>query len=248
MPGHPIAAALEAEVKASYDTLKKLIDKADVIFLLMDSRESRWLPTVIAASKPDKILINAALGFDTYLVMRHGIRPAGYQSGPVQLNKEILPGKDLGCYYCNDVVAPGDSLSDRTLDMQCTVTRPGVSAIAAALAVELAVSCLQHPEKGGASCLMPSGKPQEDKPSGSDDSESVLGLIPHSIRGSVHTYNQYMPATPAFSQCTGCSKPVIEAYAKEGFELVKKVGEDSKYLEDLTGIFQFIYKTFFINF
>ena len=83
------------------------------------------------------------------------------------------------------------------------------------LQVVLSCKSLQHPEKGGASCLMPSGKPQDDKPSGSDDSESVLGLIPHSIRGSVHTYNQYMPATPAFSQCTGCSKPVIEAYAKE---------------------------------
>lgn len=141
MPGHPVSPSTEQEVRQAYDTLQELVLGHDLIFLLMDSRESRWLPTLLAAHHPDKLVINAALGFDTFLVMRHGVR----RTGATEKSQEgLVPGEALGCYFCNDVVAPGDSTTDRTLDQQCTVTRPGASGAAAALAVELAVSCLAH--------------------------------------------------------------------------------------------------------
>lgn len=118
MPGHPISAGTVEQVKKDYDKLVELVQECDVMFLLMDTRESRWLPTVLGAKygkvcaflithihpsgslinmhSAQQIVINAALGFDSYLVMRHGMSVPG-------TNK-----RTLGCYYCTDVVAPGD--------------------------------------------------------------------------------------------------------------------------------------------
>eukprot|EP00976_Prorocentrum_cordatum_P117032 1196245-Prorocentrum_minimum.AAC.4 len=68
----------------------------------------------------DKLLVNAALGFDGYLVMRHGVSTSG--RGFTSEGRPAEEGKHLGCYFCNDVVAPLNSMRDRTLDQQCTVT------------------------------------------------------------------------------------------------------------------------------
>ncbi|CAG8736275.1 18804_t:CDS:2, partial [Acaulospora morrowiae] len=144
MPGHSISS--EEKTKSDVEKLTQLFESHDVIFLLMDSRESRWLPTLLGATMR-KLVMNIALGFDTYVVMRHGVKDDTEAQATTSSSKSIPLVKKLGCYFCNDVVAPVNSLKDRTLDQQCTVTRPGLSAIAAALGVELMVSVLHH-DKG----------------------------------------------------------------------------------------------------
>jgi hypothetical protein len=54
MPGHPIPPSNLAQVQADVSQLEKLVEEHDVVYLLMDSRESRWLPSVMGAVK-DKV-------------------------------------------------------------------------------------------------------------------------------------------------------------------------------------------------
>jgi hypothetical protein len=47
------------------------------LFLLLDSREARWLPSVLA-NKYDKACITVGLGFDSFVIVRHGVSPDIY--------------------------------------------------------------------------------------------------------------------------------------------------------------------------
>ncbi|EXJ53952.1 autophagy-like protein 7 [Cladophialophora yegresii CBS 114405] len=241
MAGHPITDY--DKTKSEYEQLKKLVDEHDVIFLLMDTRESRWLPTVMGKAG-GKIVMNAALGFDTYVVMRHGVKlsapshdvdrlkegesetatEAGAQD--YQAQQHGLEGEELGCYFCNDVVAPADSMKDLTLDQQCTVTRPGIAAIASALLVELLISILQHP-LGPAAPATTSSQERGDHP---------LGIIPHQIRGFLANFTNLNITGQSYDCCSACSDRILAAYERDGWEFVAKAMNERGYVEEISGL------------
>ncbi|THD25473.1 Autophagy protein 7 [Fasciola hepatica] len=274
MPGHPVSSTMTKshgelaipkafceprekyanipepvfEVYSACGKLNDLIISHDVVFLMTDTRESRWLPTLLS-SFHQKLVINAALGFDTFLVMRHGLGNKSNASKSKlwkEINQDInapgcegvhflpdrsIPGHQLGCYFCSDVVGPSNSVQNRSLDQQCTVTRPGVSMIAAAFAVELLVSVLQHPLRANAPAFTSQNTGSELFSNGHS-----LDLVPHQIRGFLSYFNQIVPATSAFASCSACSSPVMEAFVKDGFKFLLNVFDDSNYLEQVAGL------------
>ncbi|KAJ8552033.1 hypothetical protein K7X08_028476 [Anisodus acutangulus] len=241
MPGHPVPSQEETNILQDCRHLCDLINSHDAIFLLTDTRESRWLPSLLCASA-NKITITAALGFDSFLVMRHGAGPVdalrnsqAETSNNLSASMENLSlssqneSQRLGCYFCNDVVAPIDSTANRTLDQQCTVTRPGLAPIASALAVELLVGVLHHP-----SGIYAKAEFANSNDNGS--TEQPLGILPHQIRGSLSQFSQMTLVGHASTCCTACCSTVVSEYQTKGMDFILQAINHPTYLEDLTGL------------
>eukprot|EP01043_Picozoa_sp_COSAG02_P005060 COSAG02_NODE_135_length_34565_cov_80.368856_14_plen_724_part_00 len=247
MPGHPMPASAREQLAADVKKLEDLVLAHDIVFLLTDTRESRWLPSLLAAEH-GKLALTVALGFDSFLVMRHGVSPARYDAGPWAPDRpaaadspavEPQSSEDdsndtvhLGCYFCNDVVAPTNSMSNRTLDQQCTVTRPGLAPMSGAMAVEMLVNLCHHPQMALAA---PSTGDDERDGAGA---QSPLGAVPHQIRGFLSNWNNTLLSAQPFDGCTACSDIVRKEYRTRGFDFVAEALQQPEYLEELTGLAQ----------
>ena len=155
----------------------------------------------------------------------------------------------------NGLISIPQSLTDRTLDQMCTVTRPGLASIAAATAVELLVSLIQHPEGLMAPAPKPNTPPEEAASQG-----GILGMVPHQLRGFLAQFRNIPIVGAAYDKCTGCSETVsriccrivfyfatrnvtcfslaqvITAYETQGYEMLEKAFNETGYLEKLTGL------------
>jgi len=81
-------------------------------------------------------------------------------------------------------------MKDRSLDQQCTVTRPGLSFVSSAYASELLISLLHHPLKNGA----PADEDSTKLP------ETDLGILPQHIRGTMGEFETRLLYGKAFEQ------------------------------------------------
>ena len=202
----PLPGRTLIDEKSKEDYIKNLtlleeqIKSHDIIFLLTDSRESRWYPTLIAKAY-NKIVITAAIGFGSFLIVRHG-------------NNE----NKLGCYFCTDIVTPSDTSGSRTLDQQCTISRPGVSMICSGLAIELGMSCINASLNKGNSDLD----------------------YPHQIRGNLIDYNMNCFRFNGNKNCVACSDNMIKAYLEKRDEFLVNVMNDPYYIEKTSGVQELI--------
>ena len=99
MPGHYVTDA--EEVEKDVQQLTDVIDEHDVIFLLTDTRESRWLPTMLAAYRGKVLQMTSMLahlafiiiflntaGSERRLGLRHVFGDASRSQGTVEARPE----------------------------------------------------------------------------------------------------------------------------------------------------------------
>ncbi|KAL7242275.1 hypothetical protein ACSBR1_014775 [Camellia fascicularis] len=225
MPGHPVPSHEENIVLEDCKHLHNLIDCHDAVFLLTDTRESRWLPTLLCANA-NKITVTAALGFDSSLVMCHG---AGPLRSTYDFKADVVNTLSSEIRNFSETQRIDWSTANRSLDQQCTVTWPGFAPIASALAVELLVGILHHPHGLYA-------KAEFANSTHNESTEQPLGILPHQIRGSLSQFSQMTLIGHSSKTCSACCCTVVSEYWERGMDFVLQAINHPTYLEDLTGL------------
>jgi ubiquitin-like modifier-activating enzyme ATG7 len=64
----------------------------------------------------------------------------------------------------------------------------------------------------------------------------LLGKVPHQIRGFIGTMETLIISGQAYDQCTACSSKIKYEYQKEGCEFIRKICDNPKLLEEITGL------------
>lgn len=92
---------------------------------------------------------------------------------------------------------------------------------------------MQHPDRQYAAAPKPinGALPDERDPPG-----HALGVVPHQIRGFLATFKNLMIRGESYPNCSACSKPILDAYKKDGYHFVRKALDDKDYVAELSGL------------
>ena len=73
--------------------------------------------------------------------------------------------------------------------------------------------------------------------------ESILGLVPHQLRGFLAQFRSVPIVGAEYDRCTGCRGKILQLYEKEGFDIPLKAFNDTEYPPELTGLKQMYEET-----
>lgn len=219
MPGHFVTDERIDSVYSDLLRLEELVREHDIIFNVFDSREARYFPSLLGALF-NKTVISIGIGYDSYVIVHHGnygpntsseLLKGGQQSEAVSTEGVNLlnPESQFGCFFCSDYLPPSDSMSNRTMDQQCTVSRPGISMVASGVAIELLVNNLHR------------GK---------------IGKCSHFIRGAAGIGFELVEyENSRFDSCVACSRNVISEYLKDKKQFLQNVLNNPNIIGKYTG-------------
>ncbi|CAH1188009.1 unnamed protein product [Phyllotreta striolata] len=234
-----IGHSVEKEtIERTVKELSGLIENHDIIFLLTDTRGSRWLPTVLGQCM-QKIVINVSIDLDSYTVSRHGVYTEADPVPNTILNNETgltsIDGRNLACFFCTENLFPEKPVLQeiiKPLDKKYTVTRPGVPLIAATMAVELAISLLIQTSNVSTPAFFYANS-DNNKENLKYLNYNQMGLVPHVIKGNMSTYGQLVTAFEKNAKCAACSDTVVKQYQQQGNAFFIKVLENPRHLKKL---------------
>lgn len=119
-------------------------------------------------------------------------------------------------------------MRDRSLDQQCTVTRPGLAPIASAISVELLMSVLHHPLGHHA--------PPEGPRAVDEIIDREFGIVPGQIRGFITHYQNLVLEGRAYELCTACSPKIVSSYLENPNDFIISAVNSPKFLEECSGL------------
>ncbi|POM84037.1 ThiF family protein [Cryptosporidium meleagridis] len=217
--------SFETFLKSVNQTKDHIID-SDVVMLLTDNKESRWLPTVLTGlinryynRKRPILCITVGLGFDSFIVVRNTFTETDYSNS--------------GCYFCGDFsINSKNNTLDIPVDQQCSVVRMGASYFASSIAVELIMNLSQHPLTWNAPHL-------SNRSNKSEENKSLLGTTPQCIRGFLADFSFCTDPIQRNKHCIACSDELIERIHKDEVNTLSEIFINPRMVESISGLTNF---------